>query len=50
MESQISLRNTELFAGEIIQRKGSTQLQSNNSLSGDKEETKTIHQHRAPKR
>ena len=40
----------EQFAGEIIQRQGSTQLQYKNSLSGDKEETRMIHQHKAPKR
>ena len=30
---------TEQFPGEYTQRKGSTQLQSNSCLSGDKERT-----------
>ena len=37
----------EQFAGEILLRQGSTQLQYKNSLSGDKEETRTIHQYRS---
>ena len=40
----------EQFSCEILQRQASTRLQSNSSLSGDKERTRTIHQHRAPKR
>ena len=47
MESQISLWDTELFAGEILQRKGSTRLQSKSDLYGDKEETRIVHQYRA---
>ena len=41
---------TQLFIGEILQRKGNTQLQSKRSLYGDKEGTRTIYQHKAPKR
>ena len=43
MESQISLLISELFVGEIIQRQGSTRLQSKWHWSGDKEEGMTFH-------
>ena len=42
-------RIIEQFAGEILQRQGSTQLQSKSSLSGDKEEARKFYQYRAPK-
>ena len=37
------------FQVKFLQRQGSTRLQSNSSLFGDKERTRTLHQHRAPK-
>ena len=47
MESQVFKRIIEQFAGEILQRQGSTWLQSKSSLFGDNGGTRTVHQHRA---
>ena len=50
MESQVFKRIIEQFAAKILQRQGSTWSQLKNSLFGDNGGTRTVHQHRAPKR